>query len=167
MPFRKPRFDRHSMPKKSSSSFHVKRDYPKGAVVAVIFDGSRFLTIKRSRYVKAPSAIGFAGGGVEPDEEQDQAIVREMKEELGVDVVPIKRVWKFLTARGVELNFWQVKIVPGQTIRIEPDEIEMWAWHTPESLRQQHNLISSAIPFLDCWEAGEISLESSDASSPN
>jgi 8-oxo-dGTP pyrophosphatase MutT (NUDIX family) len=148
------------MPKNPSSNFHVRRDYPKGAVVAVIFDGSRFLTIKRSRYVKAPGAIGFAGGGVEPHEDQEQAIVREMKEELGIAVSPMRRVWKFRTARGVELNFWQVELLPGQTIRIDPDEVEMFAWHTPASLRQQHNLIASAIPFLDCWEAGEIKLQS-------
>jgi 8-oxo-dGTP pyrophosphatase MutT (NUDIX family) len=143
----------------TASKVHVKRDYPKGAVVAVIFDGQRFLTIKRSATVKAPLAIGFAGGGVEPDEEQDEAIVREMREELGVDVDPIGRVWTFRTARGVELNFWQVRIVEGQTISIAREEVEMYAWHTPESLRQQFNLIASAIPFLDCWERGEIKLE--------
>lgn len=155
------------MPKKSSSNFHVRRDYPDGAVVAVIFDGSRFLTIKRSRHVKAPGAIAFAGGGVEPGETQEQAIVREMKEELGVDVVPIQAVWKFCTARGVELHFWQVEIVPGQTIRIEPDEVEMYAWHTPDSLRRQRNLIASAIPFLDCLEAGEIVLRPPTSTPPS
>ena len=90
------------MPQPNSKS-HVKRDYPLGAVVSVIFDGERFLTIKRSQQVKAPGAIGFAGGGVEPDETQADAIVREMQEELGVEVTPNKRVWTCHTPRGVEL----------------------------------------------------------------
>lgn len=142
----------------SASKFHVKRDYPLGAVVAVIFDGSRFLTIKRSQEVRAPGAIGFAGGGVEPDEAQADAIVREMQEELGVTVSPVKRVWTCLTPRRVELNFWQVSMVGEQTIEIDPNEVEFYAWHTPDSLREQFNLISSAVPFLDAWEAGEVDL---------
>ena len=137
---------------------HEKRDYPLGAVVSVIFDGSRFLTIKRSQKVKAPGAIGFAGGGVEPSESQEDAIVREMREELGVDVTPIKRVWTCHSPRGVELNFWQVRFAGEQKIKLDPDEVEFYAWHTPGSLREQFNLISSAVPFLDAWNAGEIVL---------
>ena len=141
-----------------TSKVHVKRDYPLGAVVSVIFDGSRFLTIKRSQHVKAPGATGFAGGGVEPNETQADAIAREMQEELGVTVTPIKRVWSCLTPRGVELNFWQVSFVGEQTIKIDPNEVEFYAWHSPGSLREQFNLISSAAPFLDAWEAGEVEL---------
>ena len=141
-----------------NSKFHVKRDYPLGAVVSVIFDGERFLTIKRSQEVKAPGAIGFAGGGVEPDETQADAIVREMQEELGVEVTPVKQVWTCHTPRGVELNFWQVRFVGEQKIKLDPNEVEFYAWHTPQSLREQFNLISSAVPFLDAWEAGEVKL---------
>ena len=141
-----------------NSKIHVKRDYPLGAVVSVIFDGERFLTIKRSQQVKAPGAIGFAGGGVEPDETQADAIVREMQEELGVEVTPNKRVWTCHTPRGVELNFWQVSFVGEQKIKLDPNEVEFYAWHTPQSLREQFNLISSAVPFLDAWEAGEVKL---------
>jgi len=130
--------------------------------VSVIFDGSRFLTIKRSQEVKAPGAIGFAGGGVEPDETQADAIVREMQEELGLTVTAVKRVWTCLTPRRVELNFWQVSIVGEQSIKIDPKEVEFYAWHTPTSLREQFNLISSAVPFLDAWEAGEVDLELSN-----
>ena len=141
-----------------NSKFHVKRDYPLGAVVSVIFDGECFLTIKRSQEVKAPGAIGFAGGGVEPDETQADAIVREMQEELGVEVTPVKQVWTCHTPRGVELNFWQVRFVGEQEIKLDPNEVEFYAWHTPQSLREQFNLISSAVPFLDAWEAGEVKL---------
>ena len=141
-----------------NSKIHVKRDYPLGAVVSVIFDGERFLTIKRSQLVKAPGAIGFAGGGVEPDETQADAIVREMQEELGLKVAPIQRVWTCHTPRGVELNFWQVRFVGEQQIKLDPNEVEFYAWHTPQSLREQFNLISSAVPFLDAWEAGEVKL---------
>ena len=141
-----------------NSKTHVKRDYPLGAVVSVIFDGERFLTIKRSQEVRAPGAIGFAGGGVEPDETQADAIVREMQEELGVEVTPVKQVWTCHTPRGVELNFWQVRFVGEQEIKLDPNEVEFYAWHTPQSLREQFNLISSAVPFLDAWEAGEVKL---------
>ena len=148
-----------------ASKFHIKRDYPNGAVVSVIFDGARFLTIKRSQLVKAPGAIGFAGGGVELDESQADAIVREMQEELGLTVTPVKCVWSCFTARGVELNFWQVGLASGQSIKIDPEEVEFYAWHTPATLREQFNLISSAAPFLDAWEAGEVELTDDQACS--
>ena len=61
-------------------------------------------------------------------------------------------------SRGVELNFWQVRFVGEQKIKLDPNEVEFYAWHTPKSLREQFNLISSAVPFLDAWEAGEAKL---------
>ena len=148
----------HVFMSQPTSKVHVKRDYPLGAVVSVIFDGKRFLTIKRSQHVKAPGAIGFAGGGVDPNEAQADAIVREMQEELGVTVKPVECVWSCLTPRGVELNFWQVSFVGKQTIKIDRNEVEFYAWHTPDSLREQFNLISTAAPFLDAWEAGDVKL---------
>jgi len=81
-----------------------------------------------------------------------------MQEELGLKVAPIQRVWTCHTPRGVELNFWQVRFVGEQQIKLDPNEVEFYAWHTPQSLREQFNLISSAVPFLDAWEAGEVKL---------
>lgn len=137
---------------------HVPRDYPNGAVVAVTMRENRFLTIKRSKFVKAPGTICFAGGGVEPDEEQSDAIVREMQEELGVEVTAVACVFTGRTPQGVELNFWQVDLPEGETIVPNLDEVESFAWLSAGDLRARPNLLSSAIEFLDHWEAGQIQL---------
>lgn len=142
----------------SPASEHLARDYPHGAVVAVVLREERFLTIKRSRFVKAPGKVCFCGGGVEPGEAQDDAIVREMKEELGVDVVPIAHVFVGTTPSGVELNFWQVEISEGQDITPNPQEVVSFTWHSANEMRQHPDLLTSAIEFLDAWETNDISL---------
>ena len=58
-------------------------DRPKRAVVAVIRDGDNFLAIKRAENIRAPGKICFPGGGIESNESEEIALVREIKEELG------------------------------------------------------------------------------------
>lgn len=137
---------------------HVPRDYPNGAVVAVTMRENRFLAIKRSKFVKAPGTICFAGGGVEPNEAQADAIVREMQEELGVEVTAVACVFTGRTPQGVELNFWQVDLPASETIVPNLDEVESFAWLSAGDLRARPNLLSSAVEFLDNWEAGHIQL---------
>lgn len=143
----------------SHNNSHSPRDYPNGAVVAVAFRDGKFLAIKRSAYVRAPGAVCFAGGGVEPDENQRDAIVREMREELLVDVVPVGLVFQGKTPSGVDLNFWEVKIEDGQTLVANQDEVESFGWWTPEELRSNPDLLPSAIDFFDAWDSGIIHLQ--------
>ena len=142
-----------------SSSAHRSRDYPHGAVVAVVWESGKLLTIKRSALVKAPGMIGFAGGGVEPGEQPVDAIVREMREELNVAVDPLAHIWTGKTPSGIPLRFFHVAIQAGQILCPEPAEVESFAWYRPTELRQVPNLLSSAIDFLDHWEAGKIRLD--------
>jgi 8-oxo-dGTP pyrophosphatase MutT (NUDIX family) len=46
-------------------------------VVAVVLRDERFLVIRRAAGVVAPGAFCFPGGGVEGDESETQALVRE------------------------------------------------------------------------------------------
>ncbi len=142
-----------------SSTVHRARDYPHGAVVAVVWESGRLLTIKRSALVKAPGMIGFAGGGVEPGERPVDAIVREMQEELNVAVDPLAHVWTGTTPSGIPLRFFHVAIQAGEILCPEPAEVESFAWYRPAELRQVPNLLSSAIDFLNQWDAGKISLD--------
>lgn len=141
-----------------NSTVHQARDYPWGAVVAVVFQAGQFLAIKRSQLVKAPGAVCFAGGGVEAGESQADAIVREMQEELALAVEPLDRVWECRTPRGVQLHFWHVRPLADTEPSPNPAEVESWGWFTPQALRQQPQLLSSASEFLDDWDLGRIKL---------
>ncbi|MFN9913320.1 MAG: NUDIX hydrolase, partial [Pirellulaceae bacterium] len=55
-------------------------------VVAVIQEGRRYLVIRRSLKVRAPGLLCFPGGHIEPGENFEEAILREMMEELSLPV---------------------------------------------------------------------------------
>ena len=74
----------------------------RGVVAVVVRDG-RFLVIRRSQQVVAPGAFCFPGGGIEPGETEEAALVRELREELDVLVRPIRLVWRSLTPWNVAL----------------------------------------------------------------
>ena len=57
----------------------------RGVVAVVVRDG-RFLVIRRSNRVVAPGMICFPGGGVEADESEEETLIREIREELGVEI---------------------------------------------------------------------------------
>jgi ADP-ribose pyrophosphatase YjhB (NUDIX family) len=57
-------------------------------VAAVIFDGDRVLLQRRDDNGK----WGLPGGGVEPGESVRAAVVREVREETGLDVEPLRLV---------------------------------------------------------------------------
>lgn len=135
------------------------RTFPSGAVVAVVWQNGKLLTIKRSATVKAPGMTGFAGGGVEPGEEPAAAIVREMQEELNVAVKPLAHLWTGSTPSGIPLRFYQVSIEAGEELQPNPAEVESFAWFTPTELKAHPNLLSSATEFLDQLEQGKIQLQ--------
>ena len=57
-------------------------------VAAVIFDGARILLQRRDDNKR----WGLPGGGVEPGESVRAAIVREVREETGLDVEPLRLI---------------------------------------------------------------------------
>ena len=60
-------------------------------VAGVITDGGRFLATQRG-YGDYKDGWEFPGGKVEPGESPERALVRELKEELAVDVIVGERI---------------------------------------------------------------------------
>jgi 8-oxo-dGTP diphosphatase len=54
-------------------------------VGAAILEGSKVLAAQRSNAMSSPMKWEFAGGKVEPGETHQQALQRELKEELGIE----------------------------------------------------------------------------------
>ncbi|MBX3416891.1 MAG: NUDIX hydrolase [Pirellulaceae bacterium] len=128
------------------------------AVVAVALQGPRLLVIRRSQFVRAPGHYCFPGGGIEPGENCEEAIVREMREELTLDVTPLRQLWVSRTRSGFELNWWQVDVVEAQEIVPNMEEVEWWGWCRPAEFLAFHPLLPSNEDFMQAWLKKEFVL---------
>ena len=128
-------------------------------VVAVVLRQDRLLVIRRSRHVTAPRAICFPGGGIEPDESEEQALVRELQEELTALVLPTRRLWQSKTRWGVELAWWRAELAPDAVPVAQPAEVESVHWYTPAELTGLGDLLDSNREFLAAIARGEVRLD--------
>jgi len=67
-----------------------------GVIICCRRSDGRWLMVRRSQQVqRAPGRVGFPGGEIEAGESQRDAVIREAKEEVGIDVRPIRCVWEY------------------------------------------------------------------------
>lgn len=130
----------------------------RGAVAVIVREG-RFLVICRSRHVVAPGAYCFPGGAIEPGESEEEALVREISEELRVRIRPIRRVWQSITPWDVALAWWGSEFDATQSITPNPAEVESVHWLTPDEMTGLSGLLESNHAFLDALAAGEVELD--------
>ena len=127
--------------------------------VAVVVRGGRFLVIRRSAAVVAPGAYCFPGGGIEAGETEEQALVREFREELGATIVPVRRVWRSTTRWQVELAWWLGELAIEDTLELNPAEVDSVQWLAPDEMLALAELLESNRAFLKALSEGEIVLE--------
>jgi 8-oxo-dGTP diphosphatase len=117
------------------------------ATAIIPFPHNKILLIKRS----TPPFVGYwalPGGRVEPRETVEQTIVREVKEETGLDVAVVKKIDEYHekgVQSGMEYDYYPacflVKIVGGEVKRQESEirEIKLFSLSkVPEALAFEH-----------------------------
>ncbi len=131
---------------------------PRRGAVAVICREQRLLVIRRSQQVEAPGTYCFPGGAIESGETPEEAVCRELQEELGVRVQPLRLLWQSVTAWSVELSWWLTELDASAQVQPNPAEVEQVLWLTPDQMRQLPALLQSNWRFLDAWQRGEFRL---------
>jgi 8-oxo-dGTP diphosphatase len=95
------------------------------AIVAVIRRGDAVLAIQRGPRGPFPGWWSLPSGRIEPGESQPEAVIREMREELGLEVTPLAKVWECPTDDGsFRLNWWTV-LPLREPVELRPDPVEV------------------------------------------
>lgn len=127
--------------------------------VGVIVRSDRLLVIERSQTVRAPGRLCFPGGGIEAGETDEEAVRRELTEELNVDTTPLRCVWQNATQSGVLLYWWLVELAGDQQPVANPTEVADWFWMTPDEIAAHPDTLETNREFVRCLKRGEICLD--------
>lgn len=132
---------------------------PKRGVVAVIprADG-RLILIQRSEHVRAPGKYCFPGGTIEPGEEEPAAVVRELREELDLDVRPVRFLWSYRTEWGTDLAWWLARADESAPLRPNPAEVAWAGWMTVEEIEALPDLLPGNLRFFEAYRSGLFSI---------
>jgi mutator protein MutT len=112
----------------------VTTDARLGAIGVLASDGM-YLLVKRAEGLSNAGAWCFPGGHVDPGETSREAVVRELAEELGLEVEPLALLGTaHVASPAYRLDVWTVKRVSGE-IRLHAPEIADARFLTVEEIR--------------------------------
>ena len=94
---------------------------------AALLDKGRVLAARRSAPPEVAGGWEFPGGKVNPGESEREALVRECREELGVEVEPLGRLdGEQPLKTGYVLRLWSARLVAGEPMALEDHDILRW-----------------------------------------
>ena len=86
-------------------------------VAAILENEGKILLAQRPEHADQPGMWAFAGGKVEAGETQPEALIRELREELGIEAVPARYVashQREVSQRLIHLHAWHVPEFSGE-----------------------------------------------------
>jgi 8-oxo-dGTP diphosphatase len=118
-------------------------------VAAALYDAEgRVLIAQRPRGRHQAGRWEFPGGKVAADESERAALVRELWEELGIEVIasrPFMRLEYSYPDRSVELSMWIVERFAGTPRGLDGQELR---WVAPAGLADE-DLLEADQPFVE------------------
>ncbi|SED01995.1 (d)CTP diphosphatase [Streptomyces sp. 3213] len=120
------------------------------AIVAVLRRADRVLVIRRGPDSARSGYWAPLSGKLEPGETQEQALVREVHEEVGLTVSPLAKVWQSDTDDGVfRLHWWTATETGNGTIVPDPGEVSEVRWVTPAEFLTMTPLFDADREFFE------------------
>ena len=98
------------------------------AVVAVVLSGPFVLMIRRGPNGPDPGYWAPPSGKIEPGEGQEAAVTREVKEEVGVTIRPVRKVWESISAGGTHTLHWWLADAEDRELRPDRREASEARW---------------------------------------
>lgn len=95
-------------------------------VAALIKDGEKFMICQRPSHKARGLLWEFVGGKVEPGETPQQALIRECREELNVEILPGDVFCEFVHEYPdltIQLTLFEARIYHGTPQRLEHNDI--------------------------------------------
>jgi len=117
-------------------------------VAAVVVREGRVLVAQRAPHMPIAGAWEFPGGKVERGEDDREALAREIREELGVEVSVGRLVGESRHHDGrrwLHLVAYRCDLVAGEPVAVEHTRVE---WSRPEDL-DRYGFAPADVPLLD------------------
>jgi mutator protein MutT len=120
-------------------------------VAAVIERAGRLLAVRRAEGIVAAGCWCLPGGAIEVGESPADAVVREVREEVGLDVAAVAALGHWVRPDGgLRITWWRVALADAhQAVRINPADVAEARWVTPAEMRALTPMLQSNLQFLD------------------
>ncbi|MEU3185218.1 (deoxy)nucleoside triphosphate pyrophosphohydrolase [Streptomyces sp. NPDC006923] len=118
-------------------------------VAGAVYDRGRLLAARRSAPPELAGRWELPGGKLEPGEGPEQALVRELREELGVEAQPMERIpGEWPLKPGYVLQVWTARLLSGEPRPLEDHDELRWLGpdetHTVDWLDQDRPAVAEA-----------------------
>ncbi|MFJ8072903.1 (deoxy)nucleoside triphosphate pyrophosphohydrolase [Streptomyces sp. NPDC096176] len=96
-------------------------------VAGAVYDKGRLLAARRSAPEDLAGRWELPGGKLEPGESPEQALVRELREELGIETEPVERLpGEWPLKPGYVLRVWTVRLLSGDPRPLQDHDALRW-----------------------------------------
>ncbi|MCG2429506.1 (deoxy)nucleoside triphosphate pyrophosphohydrolase [Aequorivita xiaoshiensis] len=117
-------------------------------VCAIILKDDKILITQRSEKMKLPLKWEFPGGKINKGESEEEAIIREIKEELSIKIIPLKKISYNIHDYGsfkIRLTAYLCDYIAGEIELLEHKDFRLVAF---EDLNE-YDIADADIPFIE------------------